>query len=344
MTELLDYSFLGNSFERWAIAAGAFAVTAICLVLLRRILCRKLTQTQLPLPWRAVGEMLEATRKWFFVAVAIGASVQLLALSPKVHTKLEKGILVILILQVLLWGSHVIRFFVDHYVHENISVDGARATSLRALGVFAQVIFFALVLLWGLDNFGVHVTSLVAGLGIGGVAIALAVQNVLGDLFSALTIVLDKPFVIGDLITIGDLTGHVEKIGFNTTRIRSTQGEEVVISNSDMLKSRIHNFRSMTSRRITFTLLLSPSTSPEHAAKVPEQIKAIVESAANSKFDRAHLKAILPKGFEYEVVYTVTSPDMDVYMESNQSINLRLLQELKALDIELAPMPIIPGS
>jgi small-conductance mechanosensitive channel len=190
--------------------------------------------------------------------------------------------------------------------------------------------------LLALDNLGFDITALVAGLGIGGIAVALAVQSVLGDLFASLSIVLDKPFVIGDFIIVDQYLGTVEHVGLKTTRIRSLSGEQVIFSNSDLLTSRVRNFKRMYERRIVFEVGVTYQTSYENVAAIPSMIRSIIEAQGETRFDRSHFKSYGDSSLVYETVYYVRSPDFNVYMDTQQAINLALYQEFAKRGIDFA--------
>jgi small-conductance mechanosensitive channel len=187
-----------------------------------------------------------------------------------------------------------------------------------------------------LDNLGVDVTALIAGLGVGGIAVALAAQNILGDLFASLSIVMDKPFVLGDFITVGESQGTVENIGLKTTRLRSLSGEQLVFPNSDLLTSRIRNFKRMQERRVVFTVAVTYDTAFAQLKEIPELIKAAITSQEQTRFDRAHFQKLGDAALIFEAVYFVTIPDFVRYMDIQEQINLRLLEEFASRGIEFA--------
>jgi small-conductance mechanosensitive channel len=177
---------------------------------------------------------------------------------------------------------------------------------------------------------------LIAGLGVGGIAVALAVQNVLGDLFASVSIVLDKPFVVGDFIDLGGHMGVVENVGLKTTRVRSLSGEELVIANSDLLSTRIRNFKRMSQRRAAFDIGVVYGTPSDKLRRIPELARKAVESCDNTRFDRSHFKSFGDSALVFETVYFMTVPDYNAYMDTQQSINLELYQRFEAEDIEFA--------
>jgi len=198
------------------------------------------------------------------------------------------------------------------------------------------LILWSVIVLMALENVGIDITALVAGLGVGGIAVALAVQNILGDLFASLSIVLDKPFVIGDFIIIGDYMGTVEHIGLKTTRIRSLSGEQLVFANNDLLQSRIRNFKRMYERRVVFNLGVVYQTPHEKLQKIPQIVREIIEQQHPVRFDRAHFKSFGDFSLNFEVVYWVQNPDYTVYMDIQQAINLEIYRRFAEEGIEFA--------
>jgi small-conductance mechanosensitive channel len=214
--------------------------------------------------------------------------------------------------------------------------DAASVTTIAALGFLGRVAIWAIVALLAMENLGVDVTALVAGMGVGGIAVALAAQNILGDLFASLSIVLDKPFVLGDNIAVGTDVGKVEKIGLKTTRLRSISGELLVFSNADMLQSRIRNFKRMSERRVVFAVGVTYQTPYEKLAAIPGMLREAVESQSGVRFDRAHLKELAGSSINFEVVYFMLTPDYLPYMDTQQAICLGLVKKFSAEGIELA--------
>jgi small-conductance mechanosensitive channel len=210
------------------------------------------------------------------------------------------------------------------------------ATALSLLTFAARVALWSLVLLVALDQLGFNVTALVAGLGIGGIAVALAAQNILGDLFASLSIVLDKPFVVGDFIVVDGLRGVVELVGIKTTRVRSLDGELLVFPNSDLMKSRIRNFRQMDERRVLFTVGVTYQTPPEKVRAIPGWLREAVQAQPKTRFDRAHFKEYGDSALAFEIVYYVLDRDYNLYMDVHQAINLVILDRFAREGVEFA--------
>jgi small-conductance mechanosensitive channel len=245
---------------------------------------------------------------------------------------------VALFLQIALWSSVVIDFWVARQRrrmdHDATSV--ALAGVLRFVG---KTVLWTLLLLMALDNVGINVTALITGLGIGGVAVALALQNVLGDLLASLSIVLDKPFTIGDAITVDTLTGTVESIGLKTTRLRAVSGEQLVFANGDLLKSRIHNWKRMAERRVVLAFGLPQNTPPDVVERVPGILRGLIEAQDLIRFDRAHFKGIGASSLDFEAVYWMLTPDYNLHMDRQQAIHLGLLRAFAREGIAFAAPP-----
>ncbi len=187
-----------------------------------------------------------------------------------------------------------------------------------------------------LDNLGIQITGIVAGLGIGGIAVALAAQAVLGDVFSSFSIFMDRPFEVGDFIIVGDLLGVVEHVGIKTTRIRSLHGEQLIFSNTDLTNSRIRNYKRMKERRITFAIGVVYQTPLEKMQKIQGMIQEIIQGVALARFDRAHHKAFGDFSLDIEVVYYVLTPDYNQYMDVQQEINFKIMEAFAREGIEFA--------
>jgi small-conductance mechanosensitive channel len=238
----------------------------------------------------------------------------------------------ILAIAVAILAYFIFRFllnaFVKRYSPQNIAV-----TIIMGLSKF---ILWVAILILVLDNLGVKIVSLVAGLGIGGIAIALAAQRILGDLFASISVMLDKPFEVGDLIHTGTIKGYVESIGIRATKIRSIKGEQVIIANSDLLESRVLNFKRMTERRIDFDINISSETSNQDLKSIVDMVKNIIDNQSDARFDRGHLKSFSASSVDYEIVFWVTKPDYLTYMNVQEKINIAILDALDERKINLA--------
>jgi len=339
MTELLDTTFYHNTVSRWLLAAGVAAVVYVLLRLVLRTVRGRFTalagRTQTD--WDDVFvHALGRTRRVFLFVLAVYAGSASLELPPRLAGVLRTVTVLVAVFQVGVWLSAALAMWLERYTARELDADRGAATSVRAVGFVGKLVLWSVVLLVALDNVGVDVTTLVAGLGVGGIAVALALQTILGDLFASLSIVLDKPFVLGDFIIVGDQLGSVEQIGLKTTRIRSLWGEQVVFANGDLLKSRLRNYGRMRERRVAFELGVTYQTPRDKLAQIPGFIREAIESQERTRFDRSHFKAYGDFALTFESVYYVLSPDYNTYMDIQQAINLAIHERFEAEGIEFA--------
>ena len=328
-----------NTPQDWLFALLALVTCVLVLHLLRSIVLHRLTRILHTdhVVGQFVIEVLSATR--ILLASAIGLYVALLFLNlPDSAEKFSNRIFIgLLVLQSGFWVNRGMDFWLRHrFAATDSEQDGARSMTRSLLSFIGRVALWSLVALLILDNLGLNVTTLVASLGIGGLAIALAVQNVLGDLFASLSIAIDKPFVINDFIIVDDLMGTVEHVGLKTTRLRSLSGEQLIFSNNDLLKSRIRNYKRMQERRIVFVIGVTYDTPHAQLEAIPGLLRTAIESQSPVRFDRAHFKGFGPSSLDFEAVYQVLDPDYTLYMDVQQGINLQLVRAFTERGISFA--------
>lgn len=338
--QILDRRWYGNSLHAWLIAMAAVLIAVLVLSILRRVLVARLgkiaqrTTTQVD---DLVVELVRRTRWYFIVAVAIEFGTRFITLRSRVDARVGRAVLLFVVIQIGVWGNGVVDFWVTQFARRRAAeADTASATTVAALGYAARAVLWALVFAMLLRVFGFDVTALITGLGIGGVAIALAVQNVLGDLFAALAIVLDRPFVIGDTINVDTITGTVEHIGLKTTRLRSISGEQIVMANGELLKARIRNYKRMIERRVVFTVDVTYDTPPDAMTRIPAMLREVVLTQSPVRFDRSHFATYTDSALRFETVYWVLDPDYGKFMDIQQAINLEVLRRFNAQKIEFA--------
>jgi hypothetical protein len=248
---------------------------------------------------------------------------------------LHRGLVITCVVQGALWGNALIASWIEQWLARGKS-GAAQSGALNALGVAVRIALFAVLLLVALDNLGINITALVTGLGITGIAVALAVQNVLGDLLGALSIVIDKPFEVGDAIQVDAFEGTVERIGLKTTRVRSVDGEELVFANADLLRSKIRNLARRSTRRVVLVHTLSPDIPADVLAQLPARAMAVVQTQPATHFDRAVWRAATPEGLEFETVYTLDSSDFPLHVDTRSRVLLGLHSVLQELGIQYA--------
>ncbi|MDQ3949015.1 MAG: mechanosensitive ion channel family protein [Gemmatimonadota bacterium] len=336
----LDRSLYGNSLRAWLVAAAAFVVALGVLLLVRRLLAYRLGALALRttnIVDDLGAEVARRTRLYFLVALAVAIGARFVVLPQRIADTLDKAIALVVLLQAALWGTAAIAFYVARYIERRReTLEASNAWAIRALGVAARVVVWALVFVAVLDNVGFDVTALVTGLGVGGIAIALAVQTILGDVFAAMAIVFDKPFVVGDFIVVDDLAGTVEAIGLKTTRVRSLSGEQLVFGNAELLKSRIRNFKRLYERRNLFAIDVTYDTPTDVVARIPGMLREIVEAQRPVRFDRSHFSGYTESTLRFETVYYVLDPDYNKHMDIQQAIFLAILERFEREGIEFA--------
>lgn len=282
-------------------------------------------------------EVLSGTSQWLMALAALLIGVGMLDLPDRWASRVGQLWFVALALQLALWANRAVTIGLRRYAERHATTGQgpqSAATTLVSWGL--RTLLWAVALLAMLSNVGVNITAFVASLGVGGIAIALAAQNILGDLFASIAIATDKPFEVGDFISLGGVSGTVEMVGVKTTRIRSLSGEQVVMSNTEMLKQTVSNFKRLRERRIVFGFGVTYDTTAGQAEAIPALVKGIIEASDKLRFDRAHFKKFGDSSLDYEVVYIVLDPAYGIYMDEQQRINLALMRELAAQGIDFA--------
>jgi small-conductance mechanosensitive channel len=337
--DVLQTSFYDNTVMAWLLAAGVAIVVYVALRVAQRVTRMYLEsfarRTNTDIDDVAAG-VLAGTKEFFLLFVAVYAGTRVLAIAPSARTAIKFVGVTVVFLQLALWGNALIEGLLRRRVRRTLEHDPGSATTMQALGFIGRLILWTVLLLMALANLEVEIGPLLTGLGVGGIAVALAVQNILGDLFASLSIVLDKPFVIGDFIIVGEHMGSVEHVGLKTTRVRSLSGEQLVFANSDLLSARIRNFKRMYERRVVFTVGVTYQTPRAQLAAIPGMIREIVEGQEKARFDRSHFKAYGAFSIDFETVFYVLDPDFNLYMDVQQAINLAIHERFEQHGIEFA--------
>lgn len=335
---ILHREILGNDLSAYLVSLAILAVGIVAVRVVEAIVVRRL-KAQAKRTATTIDDLLiRLVEKKVLPILYFGVfylSVQNLQLSSQVQKAIHiAGVALLTILGIRLAVS-VVYYALERY-WEARAEEEERKRSLRRLLPIAKVAIWGIGITFLLDNLGFRISAVVAGLGIGGVAVALAAQAVLGDLFSYFAILFDKPFEIGDFIIIGDNMGTVESTGIKTTRIRSLSGEQLVFSNTDLTGSRIRNYKRMAERRIVFQFGVVYQTPVAKLKEIPGLIRGIVEGTPETRFDRAHFANYGDSSLNFEVVYYVLVPDYNRYMDIQQEINLKIAEEFEARGIEFA--------
>lgn len=347
LDDFWQHPFLGNSVQTWGLAAAAFLFVFTVLPLLKRLILaqrRRFAATETPYGIDLTLQLIARTSRLFLWVMAVYAAARFLDLPPKVERAATGVIVITSWLQVGLWAAIAVRFSLDRQRRRAAERRGEipEFADLALKGSFDVVLFiarlaiFTVVLLLALDNLGVNITALVAGLGIGGIAIALAVQTVLGDLLASLAITLDKPFVVGDWLRVDDCEGNVEHIGIKSTRLRSFSGEQIIISNADLLRSRVRNMTGMTERRALFPLGVTYDTPREKLERVPALLRAIIEAQPHARFKHCVLRGFGDSSINFEVCYFVPGAPASLFLETLDAVNHGILATFEREKISFA--------
>jgi small-conductance mechanosensitive channel len=346
---------LWNSVGDWTIALIVFVAVFFGLLAFRQIFRSRRRRwieagRPLPLALDLTTQLIEKTSRLFIWGVALYSAIEQLEFPPAIHLahRIDHGVDVLITLifwyQVARWAMATLRYSIDQRRRSGQGHDAALAGSMEIILFVAGVLIWGLALLLALDNLGVAIKPLLAGLGIGGIAVALAVQAVLSDLLASMSIAMDKPFVLGDLLTVDTLTGTVEYIGVKSTRIRSITGEQIVVSNADITKSRIRNFGRMSERRVSFEIPVIHDTPVAVLKALPDAVRGVVEASPRARFLRCSLLTLTETALRYEVVYFVRAPELQVYAEVQHGIMIALLEKFRELGVQFptpaqVPMP-----
>ena len=329
----------GNSFATWLTALAVVAVVALLLGALKSLALARLAQVAERTPTsvdNVAVRLLRGTRLVFLVLVTIAVLFLVLDVADPLRRFLRWIAVVAVLVQIASWGNAAIAYWFAHYsARKGTTMDPGSVTTMNALSYVARFALWVVLLLVALDTFGINVTALVTGLGITGIAVALAVRNILEDLFAALSIVLDKPFVVGDHIEFDVFGGTVEHIGLKSTRIRSVNGELIVASNSDLLKGRIRNFRNMRERRNIVVTSVPADTGEDFVTRFPELMRSALEGRPGARHERTRLRSQTESALEFETIYFVSSPDQAAAAEAQEAVLLATRRALAAAGVRL---------
>lgn len=337
LENILNLTFQNNSVKDYILFVILLFSVFLFLRFFRKFFLQKIKKVV-----RKIGKekaetfvlIIDSIKPPFYWFIAIYLS----SLFIVVHEKVDYLLNLILIVWVSYQLIKIIQILIDSSIKKLIEKekDQESEPALTNMGKLIKAVVWMVGVLFVLSNIGVNVTSVMAGLGIGGIAIAFALQNILSDLFSSFAIFFDKPFVVGDFIVTGEHVGTVEKIGIKTTRLRALQGEEIVISNKELTSGRIQNFKKMERRRIVFSLGVTYDTPLKKLKKVPEIIKEIIDKKKTAELDRVHFSRFNEFSLDFEIVYYISSPDYSEYMDNHQEILFEIKEIFEKNEISMA--------
>jgi small-conductance mechanosensitive channel len=338
MQEIFDHSMFGNTILSYLTSLAIFIAAVAAIYVFKRYILKRLKKWASSTETAIDDILINAIDKSLVPILYFGAfyiALHTLVLSTEFKNGLRVAAIVLFTVLAVRAVTSAVTFGLRSYLKktDNLERGEKQLKGIRSLINFA---IWVIALVFLLDNLGVKISAVVAGLGIGGIAVALAAQAILGDLFSYFVIFFDKPFEVGDFIVIGDKMGAVELIGIKTTRIRAIGGELLVFSNTDLTNSRVHNYKRMERRRVVFKLGVIYQTPSEKLKAIPQIIKGIIESQNEATFDRGHFASYGDFSLDFEIVYYVTGADYAKYMDIQQAINLAIYEAFEREKIEFA--------
>ncbi|MDK2980675.1 MAG: hypothetical protein PWQ55_1022 [Chloroflexota bacterium] len=339
--QFLSIQFWGNPLSDWAKALGLALGIYLAVKLFKTILVKRMraiadrTKSNID---NIILEVVSQTQELLIVLIGIYAGIHFLSITDKALNVIDKVFFVIIALQVGYWLGG----FVNHLVifrEKKEAGNKEEQTAVHAFGLFGKIVIWTVVALVTIQNVsGMKMDALITSLGVGGIAAGLAVQNILKDIFASLSIFLDKPFLVGDYIAVGDTGGTIENIGLKSTRLRTLQGEELVFSNSDLLESRIHNYRTMQRRLVVVNIGVSPNTPYATLNQLPGVFEEIIKKVPDVTFDRANLSELGNYTFNFEIIYHIESADFDLFVKRRESIYLEIIKRLQEMNVDM-PYP-----
>lgn len=346
MQVFLGKIYLGNTVLSYLIFLAALTVSLLIIWIFRYFVLKRM-QALARKSAKSIDHLIvDGTRKYLVptaYAAVIYASAKLLTLSPFVTRMLNLAALTfITVIGAGLISSLLIQAFNLYWVRKH--KDAKKDIAVEWISIAIRILAWSVALILMLDNVGVKINSLIAGLGVGGIAIAFAAQSILADFFCFFTIFFDRPFEIGDFIISGEQKGTVEHIGIKTTRLRSIDGEQLVFSNTDLTSSRIRNFKTLEKRRVMFTIGVNYETQLDQLKTIPALLREIIEKYEDVSFERAHFVAHAAYSLNYEIVYYVLSSDYMRYADIHQEINYQIREAFDARGIRFAYLALPPAA
>lgn len=338
MSDFLDQVYYNNTVSEYLIALAVIIGGAILVLGLKKFIIRRL-QTWAAKTAGTWDDFIIESMSRFVVPILqwtiIYWAIHLLDLSDRTEHFIQIGTSIIVTYFVLRLISSIVMLLLKSGVRKQERGE-IKIKQLGGLMMIINVFIWFLGVVFLLSNWGIEVTPIIAGLGIGGIAIALAAQNILGDLFSYFVIFFDRPFEAGDFIIVDDKMGTIEYVGIKTTQIRALGGEQIIIGNSNLTNSRIHNYKRMVQRRIIFSLDVEYGTPMESLRKIAPMLKSIIQKHKLTTFDRAHFAYYKDWSLRFEVVYYVLSADFNTYMDIQHEINFEIYEEFEKQKINFA--------
>lgn len=336
--DFLTTTFLNNTVQDYLISLAIIILGLVFIRVFKKVLLRRIINWSNKTSTHLDDFIVSSIERFGVPALYIATiytGITFLKLSLRIQRILDVAITFAITFLVIQLISSIILVMLRTYIlRQENGIE--KVKQLGGIMLLVNVIIWGVGILFCFDNIGYDVTTIIAGLGIGGIAIALAAQNILGDLFNYFVIFFDRPIETGDFIVVDDKNGIVDYIGIKTTRIKTLSGEQLIFSNSDLMNSRIHNYKRMQERRVLFKIGLTYQSPLESLKQLPGVIKGIIEEQSPVRFDRAHFVSYGDSSLDFEIVYYVLDPDYNKYMDTQQAINLRLFEEVEKMGLDFA--------
>ena len=333
--QILEYQVLGNDATVWATAGVIFLVVLLALIVIRSVLIARIVKLSKKTKTKVddvITDFLHSIKIHVYILIAFFVALQGVSLPESAELVIDIAILIVIVSQVIRFIEEVVCMVLQERLKKEKT--DAVLPSVFRLGI--RIVLWSIGFLMILSNAGVDITSLVAGLGIGGLAISLALQNILSDLFASFSIAVDKPFEIGDFIIVGEQKGTVRHIGMKTTRIEALEGEEIVISNAELTSARVQNYKKMQKRRIVFNFGCTYDAKPSQMKQIARAVKKLINDHDKAEADRVHFKAFGDSDLQFEAVYYMTTSDYNDYMNTQQDINIEIMEYFEKKGLEMA--------
>jgi small-conductance mechanosensitive channel len=339
MINILNYTLLGNTVQDYIISLGVFLLVFLFLKFFKLVVIKRLhklaekTSNDLD---DALIKAIDSIGFIFYFIVSVFFAAKFIYTSGLASRIISYSTLFIVIYQGIKLVQNLIDYGVEALNKKMGDKKGFDSSLSNLLGKVIKVVIWAGAILIVLQNFGINVSAIVAGLGIGGLAIAFAIQNILGDIFASFSIYFDKPFQVGDFIMFEDKSGTVKKVGIRSTRIETLQGEELIVSNTNLINSQIHNFKKLKKRRVVLNLSVTYETSNDKLKMIPGLIKTIIDKAKDIEFDRSNFSKFEDSGLSFETIYYIGSQDYYMFMDKQQEVNFAIKEVFEKEGIEFA--------
>lgn len=336
--QILNYQIYSNTGQDYLIFLGVFLLVVLILKLIQKVVLlrlKKLSTHTITKFDDLLVDILNGVMPIFYFALSLYLALQFINVNSGLNRFFNVFFMAVLVCEIIRALVKIIGYFSYQAMKKNDNDNQAKAT-VKTLNIFVKIILWSIGLLLILSNAGINVTSLIAGLGIGGIAVALALQNILGDIFSSFSILVDKPFQVGDYIKIGNDAGVVEKIGIKTTRLKTLDGQVLVVANKELTTVRVENFRQMQKRRALFSLGLIYETKFDLLERVPSIIRGVIEAQEKTEFERCNFKSYGDFSLNYEVSFYAKVDSYNEYLDVLEKVNLGIFKQFKKEGIEFA--------